>query len=79
MPDRALEVIVYTRQGCHLCDAAIQLLRSRGLSPRTIDIDVHPEFREMYDHCVPVVTIGGKLRFRGHVNEVLLSRLLEQQ
>ncbi len=77
------DVVVYTRGGCHLCDEAIELLIRRGLQPRTVDIDALPEAqaetRELYDHCVPVVTFGGKVRFRGRVNEVLLDRILRQQ
>ena len=35
----AKEVILYTREGCHLCEDADQLLRKYGLSPKLIDID----------------------------------------
>ena len=70
------DVILYTRQGCHLCDDALGLLRRNGLSPRIIDIDSDPELVARYDTCVPVVVIDGKERFRGHVNEVLLRREL---
>ena len=70
------EVILYTRQGCCLCDDAAQLLRRHGLEPQSIDIDADPALRERYTSCVPVVVIDGKVRFRGRVNEVLLKRLL---
>jgi glutaredoxin len=71
------DVVLYTRQGCCLCDQAYDQLRRRGLTPRLVDIDGDPHLREQYNHCVPVVAIDGKVRFRGCVNEVLLSRLLE--
>ncbi len=74
MPDRP--TIVYTRQGCHLCDEAVALLRAHGLSPQLIDVDADPELRAKYNECVPVVVIDGKPRFRGRVNRVLLERLL---
>jgi glutaredoxin len=67
---------VYTRNGCHLCDDAVDLLRERGLQPELIDIDANPALREQYNECVPVVLIDGKPRFRGKVNPVLLDRLL---
>jgi glutaredoxin len=70
------ETIVYTRQGCHLCDDARQLLERFGLQPTLVDIDTQPELLARYNTCVPVVFIEGKERFRGRVNEVLLRRLL---
>jgi glutaredoxin len=72
MPD----VILYTRRGCHLCDDAHSLLLRHGISPRLVDIDADQALQQRYNECVPVVTIDGKVRFRGPVNEVLLKRLL---
>lgn len=72
-----MDVILYTRQGCHLCDDALALLERHGLKPQLIDIDQDPQLREKYDCCVPVVAFNGKVRFRGRVNEVLLRRLLK--
>jgi glutaredoxin len=74
MPD----VILYTRSGCHLCDDALRLLLSHGISPRLIDIDTNPELRGRYNECVPVVMMDGRERFRGRINEVLLRRLLRR-
>ena len=70
------ETVIYTRQGCHLCEDAEDLLRRHGLSPRLVDVDADPGLRKQYDHCVPVVVIDGKERFRGRVDERLLRRLL---
>jgi glutaredoxin len=74
-----MQVVLYTRAGCHLCDDALAVLRRHGLSPRLVDIDAEPGLRERYNECVPVVEIDGKERFRGRVNEILLSRLLMNQ
>jgi glutaredoxin len=74
-----MQVVLYTRAGCHLCDDALDALRRHGLSPRLVDIDAEPGLRERYNECVPVVEIDGKERFRGRVNEMLLSRLLMNQ
>jgi len=74
------EVVMYTRQGCHLCDDAWQLLeRARGrhgFDLSKVDIDTDPELVRQFDQCVPVVVIDGKVRFRGRVNAVLLERIL---
>lgn len=77
-PKPPSEVVVFSRDGCHLCDDAIALLVRYGLAPCMIDIDVDcpPEVRSHYTDCVPVVVIDGVERFRGRVDEVLLRRLL---
>jgi glutaredoxin len=72
-------VIVYTRQGCHLCDDALDVLRRHGLTPETVDVDAHDELRARYGQCVPVVVIDGRERFRGRVDERLLVRLLRRR
>jgi glutaredoxin len=80
LPSKARHVVLYTRVGCHLCDDANRLLEAHrsqyGFTIEEVDIDQHPELRTSYDHCVPVVAIDGKVRFRGRVNEILLRRLL---
>ena len=74
------EVVMYTRQGCHLCEQAwLQLERARrrhGFALRQIDVDSDSRLVREYGECVPVVTIDGRVRFRGVVNGTLLERLL---
>jgi glutaredoxin len=72
----ARRVVLYTRIGCHLCDDALSLLESHGLKPECIDIDADPALRDRFNECVPVVEFDGQIRFRGHVDPVLLKRLL---
>jgi glutaredoxin len=74
-----LKVVLYTRVGCHLCDDALALLRQYGLEPQLIDIDADPALLKQFNECAPVVEIDGKVRFRGRINEVLLSRLVANQ
>jgi glutaredoxin len=71
-----VDVILYTRAGCHLCDDARDLLEQHGLPPRLVDIDADAGLRERFNECVPVVEIDGKVRFRGRVDPVLLRRLV---
>ena len=75
-----VEVILYTRQGCHLCEDAHGQLESARLRWKfrlTIhDIDTDPRLIGQYGECVPVVAVNGRVRFRGRINEVLLTRLL---
>ncbi len=76
-----LHFVFYTRRGCHLCDAAWRIVaeaqRRHGFALDAVDVDAAPELAARYGDCVPVVTVNGRLRFRGAVNRVLLQRLLD--
>src|SRR6516225_1975704 len=82
-PLKQLSIIMYTRQGCHLCESAWQELqhdqRRYGFNLETVDIDADPALAEEYGNLVPVVAVNGKVRFRGAVNRVLLERLLRAE
>jgi glutaredoxin len=71
-----MHVVIYTRNGCHLCEEAEALLKTQGIAPQLIDVDADEALRERFNECVPVVEIDGKIRFRGRVDPVLLKRLL---
>jgi glutaredoxin len=77
---RGVEVVMYTRAGCHLCDEAWAVLETErrrfGFTLSKVDVDTDTLLAERYGHEVPVVTVGGEVRFRGRVNAVLLRRLL---
>jgi len=75
-PVKSFNTIIYTRQGCHLCDKAKKILQQHGLQPQMIDIDDDPDLSNRYHTCVPVVVIDGKERFRGQIDKRLLRRLL---
>ena len=70
------DIVLYSRNGCHLCDVAAEILARHGLKFDRIDVDAEPELRARYDACVPVVVIDGRERFRGRIDELLLRRLL---
>lgn len=75
-----LHFILHTRRGCHLCEDAWQILSQAkgryGFTLEAIDVDDDLELAAAYGETVPVVTVNGKVRFRGGVNAVLLERLL---
>ncbi len=72
----SMAAVLYTRQGCHLCEDARAVLERHGFTVEEQDIDAQPELCERYNLCVPVVVIDGKERFRGKVDERLLKRLI---
>ena len=75
-----IEVTVFTRAGCHLCDVAIELLKTRArrhkLRISTVDITDDPTLLEQFGETIPVVRIEDRDRFFGVVDPVLLDRLL---
>lgn len=77
--NRHRQVVLYIREGCHLCDAAQKLLGEFGISPTLVDIDADASLRKRFDTCVPVVEIDGRVRFRGRVEPRLLRRLIRSR
>lgn len=73
-------IVLYSRAGCHLCEDALELLRHRqsqyGFQLEIVDIDTDETLVQRFGNCVPVVTIQGKVRFRGKVAPPLLDRQL---
>lgn len=55
-------VVVYSRQGCHLCEEAIAVVERLVTPPHTVevvDIDTDPALVDAYTIRVPVVTVDG--------------------
>jgi glutaredoxin len=75
-----LTFTVYTRAGCCCCHKALDVLKNAeqrfGFTIEEVDIDRDPNLVAQFDTDVPVVTLNGKIRFRGVVNPALLERLL---
>lgn len=59
-----LEVTLYTRPDCHLCEEAksqlAPLLREFGATLREVNIDADPVLRERYTNDVPVLFLGSR-------------------
>ena len=53
-----------TREGCHLCQTAAQVLAQvaaeAGLRPELVDVDADPELQAEYGDRVPVVLLDGR-------------------
>jgi len=74
------EVIVYSRQGCHLCDVVKETLAATRDAAdfhwREVDIDADPELREKFNEEVPVVFIDGRKAFKYHMEPKQFLRAL---
>jgi hypothetical protein len=81
VPRPDLHILLYTRAGCPLCDEAWEMLlryqNRYGFVLESRDVDESADLVQAFGEWVPVVTFEGKVRFRGHINEVLLRRLLD--
>ncbi|QDV38544.1 glutaredoxin family protein [Tautonia plasticadhaerens] len=78
-----LVVTVYSRAECSCCDRARAVIEPRrlrhGFRVEVVDVDADPALAEAYGGLVPVVSVDGKVRFRGEVDPALLDRLLEAE
>ena len=77
---RFTRLVVYSRHECHLCDDAKAVLHGYLEYLPTIedvDVDRDSELQERFGTSIPVIEIDGVVRFRGHVDELLLRRLIE--
>jgi glutaredoxin len=65
---RMHDVVVYSRQGCHLCDVVketlVQAQRDADFRWREVDIDGDCQLQEKFNLEVPVVFIDGRKAFK---------------
>jgi glutaredoxin len=77
-----LEVTLYTRAGCHLCDEAkaqiTPLLAAAGGRLREVDIDADATLRARYDYDVPVIFLGPRKVAKHRVDLAQFRRQLEE-
>jgi glutaredoxin len=77
------EVVVYSRNGCHLCDVVKETLAQlRGEADFQwceVDIDADPALRRQYNDQVPVVFIDGRKAFKYHMDDREFLRLLAKR
>lgn len=68
-----MDVILYTRKDCPLCDEAKSSIRAAAslhrlpITLREVDIDDDPDLRARYTDDVPVIHVDGVEAFRHHV------------
>jgi VanZ family protein len=76
-----IEIRIFGRQGCLLCEEADHVLREVAaeypVHLETLDVDEDEDLRRMYGDEVPVVTIDGRKLFKLRVDPVRLRRVLD--
>jgi len=73
-------VVVYTAEGCRLCERALEVVREvqteLGFDLELVDIGGHPELEARYREHLPVVEIDGERAFTYFVQpDALRTRL----
>jgi glutaredoxin len=72
-------VILYTAQGCHLCERAREVLAAEAVDYREIDITGDPQLEASYREWLPVVEIDGERAFVYRIPVEALRRKLVAQ
>ena len=79
-PAESLEVTLYTRPGCHLCEDAksliAPLLAEFGARLREVNIDSDPELQERYNLDVPVIFLAGRKIAKHRIDPIQFKRQL---
>jgi len=77
-----LDVTLYTRRGCHLCEEAkaqmAPVLRKFGAKLYEVDVDQDAALRERYTNDVPVVFLGSRKVAKHRIDLAQLRRQLER-
>ncbi len=75
-----LDVTLYSRPGCHLCDEAKAqiepVLRQFGARLTQINIDDDEQLRERYGHDIPVIFLGARKVAKHRVDSEQFRRQL---
>ena len=75
-----LEVTIYSRPGCHLCEEAkaqiAPLLKEFGARLTEINIDEDPAIRAEYDYDIPVIFLGARKAAKHRVDLAQFRRQL---
>jgi glutaredoxin len=67
-------IVLVTRKGCHLCDTALELLRSLGHEPDLADVDSDDRLHDLYDWRVPVVLLDARVVAEGRITAESLAK-----
>ena len=76
-------VVVYTRQGCHLCEVAEQqvaeVCAATGDTWARVDIDDEPDLRARFTEQVPVTFVDGAQHDFWRVDPARLQKALARR
>ena len=68
-----MDLRLYTRRGCHLCEVAEDMLGVLRADVRLVDVDGDAAALARYDLRVPVLEIDGRVVLEGRFDERSLA------
>lgn len=78
-----VELTLYSRPSCHLCDEMKLEIARAGLSQRyklvEVNIESDPRLEEQYGQSIPVLSIDGRPAFKGRWTGAELRRKLDRR
>lgn len=76
-------VTLLTRPGCHLCEAArdvvAQVTRDVGLDFEEVNVDEHADLKARHDTEIPVVMVNGVPKDFWQINGKRLTKILRAE
>jgi len=73
-----MNLVLYGRPGCHLCDDARAVLQRVGAPFEEIDITTDDALHAAYLERIPVVTLDGAELFEYFIDEISLRAHLDR-
>lgn len=73
-----MRILLYTRRGCHLCEAAEDLLSCMGVDVLPVDVDADAAAGERFGLRVPVLEAGGRTLLEGRFDADELAQALSE-
>ncbi len=79
--DKRVEVTMYTRPDCPLCDKAKAAIRESGVDVtlHEVNIDDDPALRRRYSDDIPVVVVGAVEAFRHRVDPKAFAAFIRRE
>lgn len=81
--DPDARVLYLTREGCHLCEDALPVVRAEadraGTSVEVVDIDTDQTLQRDWDYDVPVIIVDGKVHATYRVDAEQLRSALRRR
>ena len=76
-----MELVLYTRVGCHLCDEAkgtlAPVLQEFAVALKEVDVDTDPTLAARYGEQVPVLMLDGRKLAKYRIDVAQVRRALE--
>lgn len=81
--DQDARILYLTREGCHLCEEALPVVRAEadraGTAVEVVDIDTDSQLQQDWDYDVPVIIVDGKVHATYRVEAAQLRTALRKR